>query len=249
MGKTFEALVKAERDSKVKREELAAFEPKVTLQPYMPFRLSVSQQVSEEYQGLKHNLRSLLPETKSKVLIFVGSTHGEGTSTVVATFGTILASSGERVLLVDANLRNPALHDMFSVEKMGGVAELLLGSVNLKDVTKNTRFGNLTVVTSGLPPSNPALALGSKGVCSMIDLMKGHAEWVLLDVPPVNEFNDAMAFCTEADGAVLVVQAEKTKWEVAQRAKQRLDDARLNVVGVVLNKRRYYVPEWLYRRL
>ncbi len=249
MGKTFEALVKAEKESKVKREELAAFEPKVSLQPYMPFKLSVSQPISEEYQGLKHNLRSLLPEAKSKVLIFVASTHSEGTSTVVATFGTVLASSGERVLLVDANLRNPTLHDLFSVEKTGGVAELLLDSANLKDVTKYTRFGNLSVVTSGLPPSNPAFALGSKGVCSMIDTMKGHADWVLLDVPPVNEFNDAMALCQAADGAVLVVQAEKTKWEVALRAKQRLDDARVNVVGVVLNKRRYYVPGWVYRRL
>jgi len=249
MGRTFEALVRAEKDSKLRREELAPFEPKVTLRPYLPFKLSVSQEVSEEYQRLKHNLRSLFPESKSKALVFVGSTRGEGTSTVVATFGTILASSGERVLLVDANLRSPALHDMFSVERAGGFAEMLIGSLDLKTATKNTRFGNLSIITSGLPPSNPALALGSKGVCSAIDLTEGYADWVLLDAPPVNEFNDAMAFCSEVHGAVLVVQAQKTKWEVAQRAKQRLDDARLKVVGVVLNRRKYYVPEWLYRRL
>jgi protein-tyrosine kinase len=249
MGKTYEALMKAERDHQLRREELAQFEPKVSLQPYMPLRLSVSAQVSEEYQRLRHNLRSLVPEAKSKVLMFVGSTQGEGTSTVVATFGTILASSGERVVLVDANLRRPSLHDMFSVDRAGGLSDLLLGSAPVKHVMKKTRFDSLLIVTSGLPTSNPALILGSKNLCSTVEQIKSESEWVLLDAPPVNDYNDALAFCSEIDGAIFVVQAEKTKWEVALRAKQRLDDAKTTVVGVVLNRRKLYIPEWLYRRL
>jgi capsular exopolysaccharide synthesis family protein len=249
MGKTFEALVKAEKESRLRREELAPFDPRVNLQPYAPLRLSVSQQASEEYQGLKHNLRSLLPQANSKVLMFVSSTHGEGTSTVVATFGTVLACSGESVLLVDANLRKPSLHDMFGVERAGGLTEVLLGSAEVKYVTKNTRFSNLSIVTGGVPPSNPSLALGSKSVCYMIDRLKSQADWILLDAPPVNEFTDAMALCSEIDGTVLVVQAEKTKWEVALRAKQRLDDAKTTVVGVVLNKRKLHIPEWVYKLL
>jgi capsular exopolysaccharide synthesis family protein len=249
MGRTFEALVKAEKESRLRREELAPFDPKVNLRPFAPVRFSVSQQVSEEYQGLKHTLRSLLPETNSKVLMFVSSTHGEGTSTVVATFGTVLASSGESVLLVDANLRRPLLHDMFSVERAGGVTEVLLNSDGLKEVKKNTRFPNLSVVTSGLPASNPALALASKNVCSMVERMKAQAEWVLLDAPPVNEYNDAIALCPEIDGAVFVIQADKTKWEVAQKVKQRLEDAGIRVVGAVLNRRKIYTPEWIYRLL
>ncbi len=249
MGRTFEALVRAEKDSKLRREELAPFDPKVSLQPCAPFGLSISQQVSEEYQRLKHNLRSLAPEGSSKALMFVGSSHGEGTSTVVAMFGTVLSASGESVLLVDANLRNPSLHEMFGVERAGGVTEMLLNPVDLKEVKKDTRRSNLSVVTSGLPASNPALALGSKNVCSMIEQMKGEAEWVLIDAPPVNEYNDAMAFCPEIDGTVLVIQAEKTRWEVAQTSKQRLDDARVKVVGVVLNKRRLHIPGWLYKLL
>ena len=249
MGKTFEALVKAEQDNRVRREELAPFEPKVSLQPYTPFRLSISRQVSEEYQRLKHNLRSFFPEARKKALMFVGSTSGEGTSTVVATFGTVLSSSGESVLLVDANLRHPSLHDMFGVERVGGVTEVLFNSLDVKAAKKNTRFSNLSVVTSGLPASNPALALGSKNLCLMIERMKDEAEWVLIDAPAVNEFNDAMALCSEVDGAVFVIQAEKTKREVAQKAKQRLEDARVNVVGVVLNRRKLYIPGWMYRRL
>ena len=249
MGRTFEALVRAEKESKLRREELAPFDPTVTLRPYAPVRLSVSQQVSEEYQGLKHTLRSLLPEGKSKVLMFVSSTHGEGTSTVVATFATVLASSGESVLLVDANLRKPSLHDMFGLERIRGFSDLLLGSVQMKDVTKGTRVGNLSVVTGGTPTSNPAMALGLEKVYSVIQGMSTQADWVLLDSPPINEFNDAVALGSEIDGAVLVVQAEKTKWEVALTAKQRLDDARTNVIGVVLNRRKHHIPSWAYKLL
>jgi capsular exopolysaccharide synthesis family protein len=249
MGRTFEALVKAEQDHRLRQEELAPFDPKVNLQPYVPSRLSVSQQASEEYQSLKHNLRSLLPETNNKILMFVSSTHAEGTSTVVATFGRVLASSGESVMLVDANLRKPSLHDMFGIERAGGVTELLLGTTEVRDVTKKTRFSNLSIITGGISPSNPALALSSKRVCYVIDRLKSEADWILLDAPPVNEFTDAIALCSEIDGAVLVVQAEKTKWEVALRAKQRLDDAKMTVVGVVLNRRKLHIPGWIYKLL
>ena len=249
MGKTFEALMKAEKDHQLRREELAQFEPKISLQPYMPLRLSVSQQVSEEYQRLKHNLKSLFPEAKSRALIFVGSTQGEGTSTVVATFGTVLAASGEQVLLVDANLRRPALHNLFGVDRAHGVTELLLGLRNVKDVNKRTRFDSLSLITSGVPPSNPASLLGAKNVGSMIQQMKTESEWVLIDAAPLNEYNDAMMFCSEVDGAILIVQAEETKWQVAERTKQKLGDARVGVVGAVLNRRRMHIPEWLYRRL
>lgn len=249
MGKTFEALMKAERDHQLRREELAQFEPKVSLQPYMPLRLSISQQVSEEYQRLKHNLKTLLPEAKSRALMFVGSTHGEGTSTVVATFGTVLAVSGEEVVLVDTNLRRPALHNLFSVDKIMGVTELLLGLKSVKDVTKKTRFGSLSVITSGVPPANPAMLLNSKNVKSMIEQIKSESEWVLIDAAPLNEYNDAMVLCPEVDAAVLIIQAEETKWEVAERTKQRLDDARVSVVGAVLNRRKMHIPGWLYERL
>lgn len=249
MGRTFEALVKAEKDSHLRRDELAPFEPKVSLRPYAPSKFSITQEISEEYQRLKHNLRSLLSEAKSKALMFVGSTYGEGTSTVVATFGTVLASSGERVLLVDANLRNPVLHDMFSVERAGGLTELLVSSIEVKDVTKKTRLSGLSVVTSGVPPSNPALVLGAKSFHSMIDGMKSEAEWVIFDAPPVNEYNDVIACCSEVDGVVFVIQAGKTKWEVAEKAKQRLDDGGGRVVAVVLNRRKFHIPAWMYKLL
>jgi len=181
--------------------------------------------------------------------MFVGSTHGEGASTVVATFGAVLATSGEQVLLVDANLRKPALHNLFSVDRTQGVTELLLGLKDVKEVKKRTRFDKLSVITSGVPPSNPGSLLSAKNVCSMIEQMKRESEWVLIDAAPLNEYNDAMVFCSEVDGAVLIVKAEETRWEVAERTKQRLDDAGVRLVGAVLNRRKMYIPEWLYRRL
>jgi protein-tyrosine kinase len=249
MGRTFEALIQAEKDSRLRWEKQEPFDPNGDLDPCAPWWLSGTQHTSEEYQELKHNLRSLLPKTNGRILMFAGSTHGEGTSTVVARFGTVLASSGESVLLVDANLRRPSLHDMFGVKKACGFTELLMGLKEVKDVVKNTRFSNLSIITCGVLLANPSFALGPRSVCNMSDRLRNEADWVLLDVPPVNEFNDAMALCSVIDGAVLVVQAEETKWEVALRAKQRLDDTRTPVLGVVLNRRRLYIPDCVYKLL
>jgi len=249
MGRTYEALKRAEEERLLRQEGLTAVATKTTLQPYKPFRLSISDHVSEEYLRVKHNLCLLLPEYGSKVLLFVGSARGEGTSTVVATFAMILASSGERVLLIDANFRQPSQHDIFGVERANGVTESLFGSIPAKNFFKKTRINNLSILTSGLPPSNPALVLGSKKICSMIEQVKNEADWIVLDAPPVNEYCDAMAFCSEIDGVLFVVQAEKTKWEAAQKAKQRINDAGGKVVGVVLNRRKLYIPEWVYKWL
>ena len=79
--------------------------------------------------------------------------------------------------------------------------------------------------------------------------MKAFADWIIFSCPPVNAYNDAAALAGMVDGVVLVIQAEKTRWEVAQSAKDRLEKAGANILGVVLNDRRHHIPEWIYKRL
>ena len=103
-----------------------------------------------------------------------------------------------------------------------------------------------------LPLHLPELELAvveSKSLDSCIKEMKAQADWVLFDSPPINSFNDAIALATRIDGVIIVVEAERTKWEVALRAKQRIEGISGNILGVVLNRRRLYIPNWLYRRL
>ena len=79
--------------------------------------------------------------------------------------------------------------------------------------------------------------------------MKAEAEWVLFDSPPINSFNDSIALAHRVDAVVMVVEAEKTRWEVAQSAKQRVESGNGKILGIVLNKRRYYIPKFIYKRL
>jgi len=79
--------------------------------------------------------------------------------------------------------------------------------------------------------------------------MKLKADWILIDTPPISISSDAIAIAAKADGVIMVIKAEKTRWEVAQNTKQRIEGGNGNIIGVVLNGRRFYIPKWLYQRL
>jgi len=263
MGKTFEALMKAEKES---QERLIHQGQGLTNQG---LRTDDGGRVFEEYRRMKHNILGINIGEKIKTLLFSSPTQGEGNSTVLTHFAMTLSSEGDRVLLVDANLRNPSFHRVFNLEIENGLIELFLKERTLKDVVKKAPFDNLSVITSGNPsmmgsgqdvndgrPStgdpgrfNPSSIFGSKSLEGHIEEMKGEADWVLFDSPPINSFNDSIALAAKMDGVVMVVRAEKTRWEVAQSAKQRMENGNGKILGVALNKRRFYIPGWLYRRL
>jgi Mrp family chromosome partitioning ATPase len=102
---------------------------------------------------------------------------------------------------------------------------------------------------AGSPVANPFSLFESASISALIEEMRKEADWVLLTAPPVNAYNDAVALAKKVDGVVLVLEAEQTRWEVAQSAKERLEDARANILGVVLNNRKFHIPGWIYRRL
>jgi capsular exopolysaccharide synthesis family protein len=260
MSRTLDAIRKAERDMLLRPEEMRLFDTK-TSHPMTTQRQgesikarvdghgSISIRAMEEYNYLKQNIISLTPEMKRRALLFAGATAAEGNSNVVASFGMVLASAGERLLLVDANLRNPVLHEFFAVEKNHGMAEVLSGQERLKEVIKPTHFPNLSLVTAGSLPQNPFPLFAAVMTGPIVCDMKAEVDWVLFDAPAISVFNDAIALGPRTDGVVLVVRAEKTRWEVAQSAKERLEDARANILGVVLNHRKFHIPAWVYRHL
>jgi len=250
MAKTFEALMRAAKDNQIRPEESMVFD----LKPPRPSILigaadfKLSPQIIEEYHRMKHTMLSSNPK-KIKTVLFSSSTEGEGTSTVLINFATTLASEGSKVLLVDANLRNPSLHSLFNLEKKNGLTDLLLGKSTLEGVIKKTQTNNLSVITSGIPHSVPFSLYESNSLDSLIEEMKAQFDWVLFDSPPINSYNDSSALAAKMDGVIMVVQAEKTRWEVAQSAKQRIENDKVKILGAVLNKRKMYIPEWAYKRL
>ena len=130
MAKTFEALVKAQKENLITLEETKVFDiknkPKPKHKRSLPVSFKALPQLVEEYHRMKQTLLSISSEEKIRALLFSSSTKGEGTSTALTNFAITLASGGDKVLLVDANHRNPSLHDLLNVEQRSGLTELLL---------------------------------------------------------------------------------------------------------------------------
>ena len=249
MAKTFEALIKAEKEDQIRPEESKIFDSKPHSKPYIPVSFKLPTYIVEEYHRMKHVLLSASPGKEMKTLMFFSAAEGDGTSTALINFAITLASEGDRVLLVDANLRNPSLHDPFSIEKRSGLTELVSENKKLEEVVKETPISNLSVITGGIPHTSPSSIFESSLLDVLIEQMKTRADWVLFDSPPINSYNDSRALATKMDGVVMVVQAEKTRWEVAQSARQRMEHDKVKILGVVLNKRQMHIPEWAYKML
>lgn len=241
--------MKAEKESRKRLVEVDLFESKPLPKRLRQIEQTIPQQVMEEYHRMKYNILRLNSGTQVKALVFTSPTEGEGNSTVLINFAITLASEGDRVLLVDANLRNPSFHHVFNLEEKNGLTELVFGKSALTNVIKKTQFNNLSVITCGMPCSDPSSVFESPSLNAHIETMKTRADWVLFDSTPIHSSNDSIALAKKVDGAVMVVQAEKTRWEVAENAKQRIESGKGTVLGVVLNNRKFYIPEWLYKTL
>ena len=249
MAKTFEALIKAEKGNQINGEEIKVLDIKPRPKVHMPVSFKAYPQVVEEYHRMKRTLLATDPDGKIKTILFLSSTTGEGTSTVLTNFAITLATGGDSVLVVDANHRNPSLHNTLNVEKKGGLTELLIDNYHIRAVIKKTQIRNLSVITSGIPPSNPFSLFESNTMDYLIAQMKTQADWVFFDSSPISVFNDASPLAAKMDGVVMVVEAENTRWEVAQSARERMKNGKINLLGVILNRRKMHIPDWAYRLL
>jgi len=252
MARTFDALEKAEKAISGHAESghgdvTRVFDSPPVIKQKQPGP-TTSARITEEYNRLRQNILAALPELKTRALLFTSSTAGEEAAKVLAAFGRVLARSGERVLLVDTDLRGPTLHRLFGMDGGPGVAQLFSGKGELVAAMKRTETEGLLMVTAGRPVANPFSLLESASIDALIESMRREADWVLLTAPPVNAYNDTVALAKKVDGVVLVVEAEKTRWEVARSAVERLEDARANILGVVLNNRKLHIPGWIYKR-
>ncbi len=269
MAKTFDALKRAEEEKDLRVQipavttEIIKAEPQPA--PVVPWRdveipsgmpkpprMKGYSSVVEEYQRMKYRIIHYDPGVILKSLLFCSPGRREGNSTVLIQFGQTLAAEGNRVLLVDGNLRNPYLHKAFRLSRENGFSDLLLFRISSRAIgtyIKRTKWDNLDVLTSGQPHPHPNSILQSDIFDAINDYLKTQWDWVLFDCSPACPFSDCIALAPRTDGIVLVIQAEKTRWEVAQDVRSRLEQCGGKVLGVVLNKRRYHIPQFIYQHL
>ena len=191
--------------------------------------------ISESYRMLRTNLQFSSIDQELKTLMVTSSAPGEGKSTTVANLAVTCAQAGQTVLVMDADLRKPTMHHIFSLSNRWGMSSLLSGQCEMRDAMHATNIENLMVIPSGPIPPNPAEMLLSKKMAALLDELKESFDLIIIDTPPVIAVTDAQIMATRCDGCMLVVQAGKTKRELIARAKASLEQVNARILGVVLN--------------
>ena len=189
--------------------------------------------VSEAYRALRTNLSFYSLDDPIETLVVTSAEPNEGKSTTVANLAVTLAQAGNRTILVDCDLRKPALHTLFGVENGKGFSEMVLSNGEKMPLVQ-TDVENLRLLTSGTKAPNPADLIGSRKCDDVIARLKSEADIVLFDAPPVIAVTDAVVLGAKVDGALLVLQAGKSRRDHAERAKQLLEQANVRIVGATL---------------
>jgi non-specific protein-tyrosine kinase len=172
-----------------------------------------------------------------ETLIVTSAGRDEGKSQVLANLAVTMAQGERRTILVDADLRQPGLHDVFDVANDRGLTTMILEEEAL-DYPPLLDVGveNLLLIPSGPLPPNPADILGSRKMEQAIAAFRERADVILFDAPPVVGVTDAAVLGTKVDGVLLVVSAGRTRREHAQRAKELLERVHVRIIGAVLNE-------------
>jgi capsular exopolysaccharide synthesis family protein len=191
---------------------------------------------AEAYRTLRANLAMSSLEHPVHTLVVTSAAPGEDKSLALANLAVTTAQGGQRVIVVDADLRHPSQHELFGAPNERGLATLLEGqdAVSAPPLMTVADVDHLQLLTSGPAPLDPAARLGSKRMEEVLAALQKRADLVLIDAPPILAATDATALGMKADGVLLIVQAGHTSREHLKQAQDRLEQAHVRIVGVAL---------------
>ena len=205
-------------------------------------------EVMEAYRRLRTNVLFAAPDVDMSSVVITSARPGEGKSCTAANLAVALASSEKQVLLIDADMRNPGQHRLFGKPLNGGLSDLIMQSQASPIArllgTHATDFANLSLLTCGTIPPNPAELLESQRARRLLTALAEEQDLIVIDTPPAGVVSDPLSIAAHASATILVVEAGKTSASQACVVLRSLRDVGANVVGIVLNK----VPHRSLRR-
>lgn len=196
----------------------------------------VPQGFAEAFRGIRTNLMFSSADEGPRTVVITSTQPVEGKSIVAANLAVSLAQTGQRVLLIDADMRKPRQHELFTIPQDPGLSNLLVGKARTNDAVAKSSLANLRVMTSGPNPPNPAELLGSARFRELLKALRELFDWIVIDSPPVMAVTDASVIGHLATGVVFVVGCERVNRHAARTAVEQLLTARATILGCVLNR-------------
>lgn len=229
--------IEARKSEVAKKDLFAANQPKST--------------ISEAYRGVRTALTLSARGPQQKAMLLTSAGPREGKTTTAINLATVLAFSGARTLIVDADLRKPRVHASFGLENRKGLTNLIVGEDDPVDYCQHTQIDRVDVLTSGPIPPNPSELLGRPRMREILRKLRERYDHIIVDTPPIGAVTDAAVIATMVDGVILVVHAGKTRRQIVSRGIEQLRYISAPIIGVILNnlhlgRGRYYPGYYHY---
>ncbi len=246
MSRIFEALQHAKKE----KEIIPPAEPVSSLSTTLPQQPNGEIEMEEEMISLYQTITAALPDIKHPSVLFIGSRSNEGTSTVARQLArTVSLRIGKNVLLIDLDRSRPDLHVYANLQLQGEIDEVVCTGSAIDKAFRQVEDSSLYVMPLFQSTMVTPRTLDYARSGLFWESLQNRFDLIIVDSPPATRFPDGLGMVSSVDGVVLVVEAERTRWPVALNVKQKVLASGGKILGIVFNKRRYYIPRWLYKRL
>jgi len=204
--------------------------------------------IVEAFEKLQVNVNLASVDKKIKVIQITSSLQDEGKTTVAVNLAYSYAVKGEKVLLIDLDIRRPKVHRNFNAANENGLVDYASGKVKKEQLIKKTNY-NIDIILTGTKTPYPVKLLESELIKSLLDEAREKYDYIILDTPPVSAVVDPLIVSKLADGVVFVIEANRTKKQFVKDSLAQLENAQANIIGLVLKsvKSRGYDYKYKYR--
>jgi polysaccharide biosynthesis transport protein len=208
------------------RDKTARVETFLLKNPLSPF--------AESYRLIRSSLLLSSPDHPPRTILVTSMSPQEGKTVTAANLARILSQNDQKILIIDCDMRRPRIHSLFSVPNSYGLSNYLTGGTD-KELVKNIEGENISIITSGSIPPNPAELLHSSRMQVLLDDMLKLFDFIIIDSPPVQSVTDSLMLSSLVDGTLLVTRAGKTTYDMLESGLKKLHEVRAHILGVIIN--------------
>lgn len=194
--------------------------------------------ISEGIRTIRTNLQFSNVDGNVKKIMVTSSMPGEGKSFTSANLATAFAQDGNKVLMIDCDMRKGRLHKIFEISNAKGLSNLLIDNIekNYKKYIKKTKIDNLEILPAGIVPPNPSELLNSEANKKLISILESEYDYIIFDCVPINGLPDSLIMTNLVNKAIIVCAANVTPTELLQKTKASLQNVDADIAGIVVNK-------------